>query len=112
MSNKKNEMATRLRLRSARSIINSKYYCRNRMERMDRECSFYIDQVYSARNGILRKAFAKMAWIYYRRYEYYLKKCTGYGLRKSIQETTGEDGNLPKGNGQEAGPNTVSTMED
>ena len=112
MSNKKNEIATRLRLRYARSLINSKYYFRNRMERMDRECSFYIDQVYSTRNGILRKAFAKMAWIYYRRYEYYLKKCTGHGLRKSIQETTGEDGNLPKGNGQEAWSYTVSTMED
>lgn len=95
----------------ARKTISSKYYYQNRMERMDRECSFYIDQVYSARNEILRKAFAKMAWIYYRRYEYYLKKCTGYGLRKSIQETTGEDGNLPKGNGQEAGSDSVRSME-
>lgn len=112
MSNKKNEMATKLRFRSARRIINSKYYCRNRMEQMDREFAFYIDQVYLARNGILRKAFAKMAWVYYRRYSFYLKKCIGYGLRKSIQETTGEDGNLPKGNGQEAWSNTVSTMED
>ena len=93
-------------------MIASDNYYPNRMAEMDRECSFYIDQMYAAKNGILKKAFAKMAWIYYRRYEFYLKKCTGYGLRKSIQETTGEDGNLPKGNGQEAGSNTVSTMED
>lgn len=69
----------------ARRRISSKYYFSNRMERMDRECAFYIDQMQSAKNGILRKAFAKMVWIYYKRYTYYLKKCTEDEHRKSIQ---------------------------
>lgn len=51
------------------------------MARMDRECAFYLDQMNHSNNGILRKAFAKMVWIYYRRYAYYLKKSTEYGLR-------------------------------
>ena len=63
----------------ARRIISSKYYYSNRMARMDRECAYYIDQMQSSKNGILRKAFAKMVWIYYRRYAYYLKKCTENG---------------------------------
>lgn len=96
----------------ARRRISSKYYFSNRMERMDRECAFYIDQMQSAKNGILRKAFAKMTWIYYRRYEYYLKKCTGYGLRESIQDTAGAAEALAERNGQEARLDTGGTMED
>ena len=65
----------------ARRIIGTKGYYQNRMARMDRECAFYIDYMNHSKNGILRKAFAKMAWIYYRRYTYYLKKSTEYGLR-------------------------------
>ena len=66
---------------SARRIIGTKGYYERRLERMDRECAFYIDQMNHAKNGILRKAFAKMVWIYHRRCVYYLKKCTEYGLR-------------------------------
>lgn len=54
------------------------------MEKMDRECSYYIEQMQSSKNGILRKAFARMATIYFKRYEYYLKKCTSNELGKSI----------------------------
>lgn len=70
----------------ARKIISSKYYYPSRLEKMDRECAYYIDLVKTASNSILREAFAKMVWIYHRRYTYYLKKCTGNELRKSIQE--------------------------
>lgn len=68
----------------ARRIITSPYYASKRMEKMERECSYYVDQMYAAKNGILRKAFSKMAWIYYKRYEYYLKQCTLHEPRKSI----------------------------
>lgn len=68
----------------ARKTINSPYYPSNRMEKMDRECSYYIEQMHSSKNGILRKAFARMATIYFKRYEYYLKKCTSNELGKSI----------------------------
>lgn len=69
----------------ARRMISSKYYNQNRMAQMDRECAFYIEQVKKARTGVLRNAFAKMVWIYYKRYTYYLKKCTEDEHRKSIQ---------------------------
>ena len=69
----------------ARKIISSKYYYANRMERMDRECAYYIEQMYAAKNGILRKAFAKMSSIYLKRYAYYLQKCTTNELGKSLQ---------------------------
>lgn len=68
-----------------RRMIASVNYYPNRMAEMDRECSFYIDQMYAAKNGILRKAFGKMAVIYFKRYEYYLKKCTSNEPGKSIQ---------------------------
>lgn len=51
---------------------------------MNRECSYYVEQMTVARNGILRHAFAKMASIYQKRYEYYLKKCTSNELGKSV----------------------------
>lgn len=54
------------------------------MEKMDRECSFYIDQMYHSKNAFLRKAYAKMAAIYFKRYEYYFKKQTGHEPRESI----------------------------
>lgn len=68
----------------ARKTIDSPYYFSNRMEKMDRECSYYIEQMQASKNGILRKAFARMATIYFKRYEYYLKKCTSNELRKSV----------------------------
>ena len=74
------------RIKIIKRIIASKYYYPNRLEKMDRECAYYIDLVKTASNSILREAFAKMVWIYHRRYTYYLKKCTGNELRKSIQE--------------------------
>ena len=74
------------RTKMARKIISSKYYYPNRLEKMDRECAYYIDLVKTASNSILREAFAKMVWIYHRRYTYYLKKCTENGHRTSIQE--------------------------
>lgn len=70
----------------ARRIISSKHYYQNRLEKMERECAYYIDQVKTASNSILREAFAKTVWIYHRRYTYYLKKCTENGHRTSIQE--------------------------
>ena len=54
------------------------------MEKMDRECSFYIDQMHHSKNAFLRKAYAKMAAIYFKRYEYYFKKQTGHEPRESI----------------------------
>lgn len=69
----------------ARKIISSKYYYPNRLAKMDRECAYYIDLVKTASNSILREAFAKMVWIYHRRYTFYLKKCTDNGHRTSIQ---------------------------
>ena len=68
----------------ARRIISSKYYFQKRLERMDCECAYYIDQVQNAKNAILRKSFAKMVWVYHRRYEFYLKKCTGNESGKSL----------------------------
>lgn len=67
-----------------RRMIASENYYPNRMGEMERECSFYVDQMYAAKNGILRKAFGKMAIIYFKRYEYYLKKCTSNEPGKSI----------------------------
>lgn len=67
-----------------RRVITDPNYLSNRMERMDRECSFYIDQMDHANNIFLRKAYAKMAAIYFKRYEYYFKKQTGHELRESI----------------------------
>lgn len=72
------------RTRQAKRIINSPCYFSNRMESMNRECSYYVEQMTVARNGILRRAFANMASIYQKRYEYYLKKCTENELGKSI----------------------------
>lgn len=69
----------------AREIIKSSFYLSNRMEKMDTECAYYIDQMYATKNAMLRKAFAKMATIYFKRYQYYFKKCTENEPRKSIQ---------------------------
>lgn len=54
------------------------------MAEMDRECAFYMDQMLNAKNAILRKAYGRMAVIYYKRYEYYFKKQFGHGLRERI----------------------------
>ncbi len=67
-----------------KKIISGPNYLSNRMEEMDSNCSFYIDQMEHAKNALLRKAYCKMAAIYFKRYEYYFKKQTGHGLRESI----------------------------
>ena len=67
-----------------KKIITGQNYLSNRMEKMDRECSFYIDKMYHAKNALLRKSYGKMAAIYFKRYEYYFKKQTGHELRESI----------------------------
>lgn len=72
------------RIKLIKKVIASQNYRSNRMEKMDRECSFYIDQMYHAKNAFLRKAYGKMAAIYFKRYEYYFKKQTGHELRESI----------------------------
>lgn len=69
----------------ARRMISSKYYNQNRMAKMDRECAFYLEQFKKASTSVMRNAFAEMVWIYYKRYTYYLKKCTEDEHRKSIQ---------------------------
>lgn len=67
-----------------KKIIAGPNYLSNRMEEMDSNCSFYIDQMVHAKNVLLRKAYGRMAAIYFKRYEYYFKKQTGHGLRESI----------------------------
>lgn len=67
-----------------RKIILSKNYYFNRMSRMERESSFYVDLVGSAKNAILRESYIKMALVYLKRYKYYFKKAIGYEFRESI----------------------------
>jgi len=67
-----------------RKIISGPNYLSNRMDNMVRECYFYIEQMLNTKNSLLRKAYCKMAEIYFKRYEYYFKKQTGHGLRESI----------------------------
>lgn len=68
----------------AKKIICSQYYPSSRMEKMNRECAYYLEQMDVAKNGLMRKTFAKMALVYFKRYEYYLKKCTEDELGKSF----------------------------
>jgi hypothetical protein len=77
-----------------RRMVSSNGYYSNRMARMDRECSFYVEQMSVAKNGILRKAFARMASIYLKRYAYYLQKCTENELRNRIQASPRSNGNV------------------
>lgn len=72
------------RTKFIKQIISGKNYLSNRMEKMDRECAFYMDQMLYTKNVVLRKAYGRMAAIYFKRYEYYFKKQTGHGLRERI----------------------------
>lgn len=72
------------RTKFIKQIISGKHYLSNHMEKMDRECAFYMDQILNAKNTILRKAYGKIAIIYFKRYEYYFKKQFGHGLRERI----------------------------
>lgn len=60
----------------ARRIIAGPNYLSNRMDLMIRECSFYLDRMCHTQNSLLRKAYAKMASVYFNRYYYYFKKST------------------------------------
>lgn len=72
------------RIKLIKKVIAGQNYLSSRMAKMDRECAFYMDQMLNAKNAILRKAYGKIAIIYFKRYEYYFKKQTGHGLRESI----------------------------
>lgn len=72
------------RTKFIKQIISGKHYFSNRMEKMDSECAFYMDQMLNAKNVVLRKAYGRMAAIYFKRYEYYFKKQFGHELRERI----------------------------
>ena len=72
------------RIKLIKKVIASPKYLSNRMEKMDRECAFYMDQLLYTKNVVLRKAYGRMAVIYFKRYEYYFKKQFGHELRERI----------------------------
>ena len=96
----------------ARKIVESPFFASNRMDEMHREMEYYIEQMQMARNGILKKSFCQMASVYFARYMYYFKKCTGYESGKSIQTTARKTGACPEGDGREAWDHYIGALED